>query len=180
MPRVPKAYAVAVQRLRVPSGFLLLAAYLWLARPSLATMAAGLPVAALGLALRAWAAGHLRKNEALVTSGPYAWMRNPLYAGTLITALGFVIAAGQPWLALLFAAAFAFIYGPVMSNEEEHLRTLFREFEDYARRVPLLWPKPPDQPGPGRFEWSLYWRNQEYKAALAFAAAAAFLYWRST
>jgi protein-S-isoprenylcysteine O-methyltransferase Ste14 len=180
MPHVPRAYAVAVQRLRVPSGFLLLAAYLWLARPSLATMAAGLPVAALGLCLRAWAAGHLRKNEALVTSGPYAWMRNPLYGGTLLAALGFVIAAGQPWLALLFAAAFALIYGPVMSNEEEHLRKLFPAFEDYARQVPLLWPRPPIQTGPGRFEWSLYWKNQEYKAALAFAAAAAFLYWKST
>jgi protein-S-isoprenylcysteine O-methyltransferase Ste14 len=180
MPRLPRAYAVAVQRLRVPSGFLLLAAFAWLARPTKLTIAAGLPVAALGLLLRAWAAGHLRKNETLVTSGPYAWMRNPLYAGTLIAALGFVIAAATPWLALLFALAFALIYGPVMSNEEEHLRVLFPEFDNYAGRVPLLWPKRPLQSDPGRFEWALYWKNQEYKASLAFAAAAAYLYWKST
>jgi protein-S-isoprenylcysteine O-methyltransferase Ste14 len=179
MSRFPKAYSDAVQRLRVPSGFLLLGAYLWLARPDAVSLAVGLPAAALGLGLRGWAAGHLRKNETLVTSGPYAWMRNPLYAGTLLAALGFVVAAAQPWLALLFAAAFGLIYGPVMANEEDHLRTLFPEFDDYARRVPLLWPKPPGRPSTGRFAWAVYWKNQEYKAAVAYAAAAAFLYWKA-
>jgi protein-S-isoprenylcysteine O-methyltransferase Ste14 len=180
MTRFPKSYADVVQRLRVPSGFLLLAAYLWLARPSAATMSIGLPIALLGLALRGWAAGHLRKNERLVTSGPYAWMRNPLYAGTLTAALGFVLAAAQPWLALLFATAFGLIYGPVMANEEDHLRKLFPEYEAYSLRVPLLWPKPPSLKVDGRFEWRLYWKNQEYKAALAFLASAAFLYWKAT
>ena len=177
--RFPKPYADAVQRLRVPGGFLLLAAYVWLARPTQRTLVAGLAVAALGIWLRGWAAGHLRKNETLVTSGPYGWMRNPLYAGTLLAAAGFVVAAAEPWLALLFGAAFLFIYGPVMQNEEEHLRKLFPGYEEYARRTPLLWPRSPAVPSQQRFDRAIYWRNEEYKAALAYAIAAAFLYWKS-
>ena len=175
----PKAYADVVQRLRVPLGFLLLAAYVWLARPTKESMAVGLAIAALGLWLRAWAAGHLRKNETLVTSGPYGWMRNPLYAGTLVAAAGFVAAARAPWLILLFGAAFFLVYGPVMRNEEQHLRKLFAGYGEYAERVPLLWPRKPATPSRQRFEWAVYLRNEEYKAALAYAAAAAYLYWKS-
>ena len=177
--RFPKPYADFVQRLRVPGGFLLAAAFVWLARPTSTSLMAGLPVAALGLVLRAWAAGHLRKNEALTTSGPYAWMRNPLYAGTALAALGFVIAAAAPWLALAFAAAFLLIYGPAVQNEQDHLRSLFPEYAAYAAQVPLLLARRPSQPSPQRFEGRLYWRNQEYKAAGAYLLVAAFLLWKA-
>lgn len=177
--RFPKPYADLVQRLRVPIGFLLAGAFVWLARPTPWSMALGLPVAVFGLLLRAWAAGHLRKNEQLVTSGPYAWIRNPLYAGTLLAAAGFVAAANAWWLALAFAAAFLLIYGPVMQNEQEHLRKLFPGYDDYARRVPLLIPRWPSQRGPQAFSWALYLRNQEYKAALAFLIVGAFLFWKA-
>ncbi len=66
----PKRYADAVARLRVPCGFLLVVAFAWFAAPSPVSLAAGLPVAAVGLWLRGWAAGHLAKNQALATSGP--------------------------------------------------------------------------------------------------------------
>ena len=178
--RFPKPYADVVQRLRVPSGFLLAAAFIWFARPSPGSIAIGLPVAALGLALRAWAAGHLRKDQDLITSGPYGWMRNPLYAGTLIAALGFVAAAAAPWLGLAFGAAFLLIYGPVMQNEQQHLRELFAGYDDYARRVPLLWPRRPAARNPRRFDTALYLRNQEYKAAGAYLIVAAFLVWKAT
>lgn len=174
-----KAYADFVQRLRVPSGFLFAAAFVWLARPTARSLSVGLPLAALGMALRAWAAGHLRKNEQLVTSGPYAWMRNPLYAGTLLAAMGFVAAAAQWWLLVLFGLLFVLVYGPVMQNEEGHLRKLFAGYEDYARRVPLLWPRVPRERGAGEFEAALYWRNQEWKGLLAYALVAAFLIWKS-
>jgi protein-S-isoprenylcysteine O-methyltransferase Ste14 len=177
--RFPKPYADFVQRLRVPIGFLLAAAFIWLAHPNGRSMAFGLPVALLGLALRAWAAGHLRKNEQLVTSGPYAWIRNPLYAGTLLAAVGFVVAANAWWLALAFAAAFLLIYGPVMQNEQEHLRKLFPGYGDYARRVPLLLPRWPREQGPEHFDAALYLRNQEYKALAAFIIVAAFVLWKA-
>ena len=100
----PKPYADFVARLRVPGGFLLAAAFLWLSAPTPASLVSGLPVSVLGLVLRAWAAGHLAKNEQLATGGPYAWVRNPLYLGTLVVAAGLSIAARSYGLAVLFAA----------------------------------------------------------------------------
>ena len=79
--------------LRVPAGFVMVAAFAWFSHPDAASLAVGLPLSACGLALRAWAAGHLAKNQRLAVSGPYSFTRNPLYLGTLITALGLAVAA---------------------------------------------------------------------------------------
>lgn len=186
----PKPYADFVARLRVPGGFVLLAVFVWLARPSSGSLAAGLPVALLGLLLRGWAAGHLEKNRQLTTSGPYAYLRNPLYAGTLLVAAGFVMAARQLLLAVIFAAVFVLIYLPVIELEEQHLRDLFPDFEAYAVRVPLLGlrlrPLPAAAagedraaPSPRRFRRELYRRNQEYQALLGFLAGVALLVWKT-
>jgi protein-S-isoprenylcysteine O-methyltransferase Ste14 len=137
----PKPYADAVARLRVLFGFVMVAAFLWFSAPDGVSLAVGLPVAASGLALRAWAAGHLEKNVALAQSGPYARVRNPLYLGTLTAAAGLAIAARRWELAALFAAVFGLVYLPVVELEEQHLRELFPEFADYARRVPRLIPR---------------------------------------
>ena len=120
-----KPYADAVAKLRVPCGFVLVAAFLWLSAPTLGSLAAGLPVSLLGLALRAWAAGHLQKDSVLTDSGPYAWVRNPLYLGTLTAAAGFVIASRRWELGASVAAVFIFIYLPVVELEEQHLVALF-------------------------------------------------------
>src|SRR6185312_17360935 len=88
----PKPYADVVARLRVPAAFLLLAAFAWFSRPTAASLMGGIPISAIGLALRGWAAGHLAKNQRLAQSGPYAATRNPLYLGTLVTALGLAVA----------------------------------------------------------------------------------------
>jgi protein-S-isoprenylcysteine O-methyltransferase Ste14 len=174
----PKPYADFVQRLRVVCGFLLLAAFAWFSTPSRLSMLVGLPLACLGLALRAWAAGHLAKNQQLATTGPYAYVRNPLYAGTLIAALGIVIASRSVWLAVIFAAVFFLVYLPAIELEEQHLRQIFPAYADYAlqirRFVPAArWPGPPD-----RFSWARYRRNEEYKAMLGFLLAAAWLIWK--
>ncbi|MBE7544217.1 MAG: isoprenylcysteine carboxylmethyltransferase family protein [Bryobacteraceae bacterium] len=174
-PFFPKRYADTVQRLRVPSGFLLAIAFAWLAAPRWTTLLAGLPVCAAGLALRAWAAGHLRKNERLTTSGPYSWVRNPLYLGTLLMAVGCTIAAAQPWLALLVAAVFLLVYQPVMEQEEQHLAKLFPEFADYAAQVPQLLPKRPLKPLQTPFSWAMYRHNREQKALYGLLMVLAFL-----
>jgi protein-S-isoprenylcysteine O-methyltransferase Ste14 len=179
MPLFPKPYADAVQRARVPAGFLIAFAFALFARPTPTSLLWSLPVIALGLGLRSWAAGHLRKNEELATGGPYGWMRNPLYAGSLIVALGFVIAAAQPWLGVLFIAVFVLVYWPVMEQEQEHLRKLFPEYSAYAARVPLLWPRRPIAPSLPPFDWAIYLRNQEYKALAAIAVGLGFLAWRA-
>jgi len=177
----PKAYADLVARLRVPSGFLLVAAFLWLSKPGAASLAAGLPLAALGMWLRGWAAGHLAKNERLASSGPYAYLRNPLYAGTLLVAAGLAVASRRLSLAVLLAGVFLLVYLPVVELEEQHLRKLFPAYAEYAARVPMLWPRwRRGGGGTGRFEWRLYWRNQEYQALAGFLAGALYLGLKTT
>ncbi len=175
-----KRYADTVARLRVPTGFLLVAVFAWFARPTPLWMALGVPVSLAGLALRAWAAGCLAKNQQLSTGGPYAYTRNPLYLGTLMVAAGLAIASRSPGLAALAAAVFLFIYLPVIELEEQHLRRLFQDYDAYARTVPVLWPRlrPIPQKGTARFRPSLYLRNQEYNAAAGFALGLALLIWK--
>jgi protein-S-isoprenylcysteine O-methyltransferase Ste14 len=176
----PKPYADAVAKLRVPSGFVLVAAFLWFSQPDGWSLAAGLPLSALGLALRTWAAGHLEKNLSLTESGPYTRVRNPLYIGTLTVAAGLAIAARRWELGLLFAAVFLLVYLPVVELEEQHLRQLFPEFEDYSRRVPRLFPRlGPVQREPKAFRWQVYRRNREYEALAGFLVAAAVLLWKA-
>ncbi len=174
----PKPYADLVMRLRVPSGFLIGITFGVLAQPRLETWLAGMALSLPGLALRAWAAGHLRKNQELADSGPYAWTRNPLYLGTLLTALGLGISAFSPWVLGITLAVFLLVYLPVMEQEEQHLIKIFPGYAAYAERVPLLWPKPPAQPGSHRFDPSQYWRNQEWKASLAYLLGMGYLLWK--
>jgi protein-S-isoprenylcysteine O-methyltransferase Ste14 len=173
----PKPYADAVAKLRVPGGFLMVAAFLWLAAPTWNSLAAGLPVSALGIALRAWAAGHLEKNRVLAESGPYAHVRNPLYIGTLAVTAGFVIASRQWVLGVICAAVFLLIYLPVVELEEQHLRSLFPEYAEYAQRVPRLWPRHMGN-SPKPFRWAVYLRNQEHQALAGFLAGVAVLIWK--
>ncbi len=185
----PKPYADFVARLRVPGGFALVALFVWLSSPDPKSLVTGLPISILGLLLRGWAAGHLEKNRQLATSGPYAHLRNPLYAGTLLVAAGLVIAAREPLLAVIFATVFGLIYLPVIELEEQHLRELFPAYEAYAENVPILWPslRPYATEAPGsaeaasvkRFRWRLYGKNQEYQALLGFLAGVAVLAWKA-
>lgn len=174
----PKPYADFAQRLRVPGGFALIAAFAWLSNPSVAAMAVGVPIAVSGLLLRAWAAGHLAKNQSLATSGPYALTRNPLYLGTALTAAGLVIASRDLTLAALFAVVFIGVYLPVIELEEQHLRKLFPGYAAYADHVPKLVPSHSGGSGTARFRMALYTANREYKASLGFAVALSVLLWK--
>jgi protein-S-isoprenylcysteine O-methyltransferase Ste14 len=176
----PKPYADFVARLRVPSGFAIVLVFAWLSQPTAASLELGLPVSVAGLALRAWAAGCLAKDQRLATGGPYAHTRNPLYLGTLLVAAGLAIAARSPWLGALFAAVFIFVYLPVIQLEEQHLRRLFPDYGAFAGRVPALWPRlrTAQDSGAQPFRWALYVKNREYQAALGFAAGAGFLLWK--
>ena len=171
----PKPYADRVARLRVPFGFVLSAAFIWLSHPTIESLSYGLPISVLGLLLRAWATGHLEKNLTLTESGPYAFVRNPLYVGTSISAAGLAV-SGRSWLlAIIFAAVFILVYLPVIELEEQHLAQIFPGFITYTARVPQLLPKFSRPTNPKRFSFALYLRNREYQAALAFAAAIAVL-----
>lgn len=164
-----------LQRWRVPLGFVAAAVLIVAARPHRLSLLLGLPLAVLGLAVRATAAGHIRKNEALATTGPYRFTRNPLYLGSAILALGLVVAAASWLLAALALAMLVGIYLPVIRREEQYLAQRFgAEFEAYAARVPRLWPSWPVRrvSGGHGFSLTLYLKHREYQALLGFLAIA--------
>ena len=174
----PKPYSDFVARVRVPIGFLLLIAFVWLSNPSWLSMLVGLLISSLGLWLRGWATGHLAKDRQLARTGPYAYIRNPLYAGTLIVAAGVVIAARDLVLGIIFLMAFSLVYLPVIELEEQHLRDIFPAYAAYAAQVNRLFPVSKWKGVQMRFSWGLYFRNQEYKALLGFLLATACLVWK--
>jgi protein-S-isoprenylcysteine O-methyltransferase Ste14 len=155
----------------VPLGFGFAVFYLWIAHPDWGSIILGTIIATPGIALRAFASGHVKKNEELTTSGPYAYTRNPLYLGSLIMALGFAIASRSFWVLAVMVAMFLVIYLPVIRSEEVFLRGVFPEFDEYARNVPRLFPRlRPYSNRPGAFSAPLYWRHREYNAALGTVA----------
>lgn len=167
------------RRIRVPLGFVFAAFYLWRARPTWFSLGIGAAVAALGIFLRAVASGHVKKNEELATTGPYAYCRNPLYLGSIIIAIGFTIAARDIWIAAAIVVLFAFIYVPVIRSEEAFLREHFPEYADYARRVPRLVPHTVWLTDlTTGFSSGLYLQHREYNAIIGAAAMLAALFVR--
>ena len=177
------SYARVARRIRVPLGFVLAALYIWLARPTWLSLAIGALFALCGVSIRAAASGHITKNAALTTTGPYAYTRNPLYLGSIVIGIGFAIAAMSIWIVAAIILLFLAIYLPVIRSEEEFLRTKFPEFDDYARHVPRLIPRPAARaPRPeGSFSWQRYRQHREYNALIGtggmIAALAVKLLW---
>jgi hypothetical protein len=177
------------RRSRVPLGFLTAALYLIacsLRSPHPAAIASSLALVLPGLALRAAAAGAVKKNQELAVTGPYAYTRNPLYLGSALIAAGFALALFSWVIALLILAGFAVIYIPVIALEEQFLRSAFPSFDGYCREVPRFIPRftpakinqaNPLQPAatsvtidaPRWFSPMLYMKHREYNAALGAA-----------
>jgi protein-S-isoprenylcysteine O-methyltransferase Ste14 len=134
-------------------------------KPSRTSAVLGVPLALAGEALRCWAVGYsgvtTRSDRvtapALVTAGPYAYVRNPLYLANFVTALGFTIAftggasrARRAALAAFGLGTMLGVYGAIVPLEEAYLRKTFGSaFEAYARRVPPLVPRTTPAAGPG-------------------------------
>jgi len=164
------------RRIRVPLGFLFAVLYFWLARPTWRFIALGAMLIVPGLLMRALASGHVRKNEALATSGPYAYTRNPLYVGSLLIGIGFAVASRSWWVGVVLGVMFFAIYVPVIQGEEKFLRQKFPDFEEYARRVPRLLPRiTPYRSGDdgGGFSLDLYLKHREWNALLGAVAMTA-------
>ena len=176
------SWSRVARRIRVPLGFLFAAFYLWRARPTWCSLAVGAAIAALGVFLRAMASGHVKKNEELAMTGPYAYCRNPLYLGSIIIAIGFAVASRDVWVALVIVFLFVAIYVPVIRSEEAFLRQHFAQYEDYARRVPRLVPRTLWWSGlTNGFSRALYRQHREYNAfigaALMLAALVVKMLW---
>lgn len=153
----------------------------WLAEvpaPPLGCLLAGFVLIAAGVGLRIWAGGHLVKVERLTTSGPFAYLRHPLYLGSIIAGAGFCLASGLwwSWAALGFLAVP--IYGWQIGAEERLLATRFGSaFARYYRSVPRLIPRwrPARLEGqPDRFRLSRVFVNREHhwSGAIVLLAAA--------
>jgi protein-S-isoprenylcysteine O-methyltransferase Ste14 len=171
------SYKSILQRLRVPLGFVTAILFLVFSQPSWRTILIGAPIAFLGVAMRAWASGHLRKNAELAISGPYAYTRNPLYFGSFVLAIGIVIAGGSWWLAALLLGFFLAVYLPVMQAEAAHMHELFpNDFAEYEQNVPLFLPRLTAwKPSSNRFDQALYLKYREYRALLGVVIVIAIL-----
>jgi protein-S-isoprenylcysteine O-methyltransferase Ste14 len=167
-------------RWRVRTGYPVAIIYLVLAAPMPRWIVIGGTIAAFGLIIRAAASGHLRKDQELATTGPYARTRNPLYLGSSLLAVGFAIAGHSWWAGLVVMVYFAVFYYAVIRNEEDDLRKLFgMAFDEYAARVPLFFPAftntnsesaSAQAPSAGRFSWAQYRQNREYQALIGTIA----------
>jgi protein-S-isoprenylcysteine O-methyltransferase Ste14 len=106
-------------------------------------MIVGMILVLLGEAIRIWAAGHLQKNEALAVTGPYAYVKNPLYIGSILITTGFCILADNIYILALATFMFCFHYIPYKKRVEgDRLRRIFgSRFEDYDQKVPDYLPR---------------------------------------
>jgi len=141
-----------------------------------------------GEGLRLWGAGHLVKTKALTVTGPYAHHRHPLYAGTLLLALGFGAIAGGSGLLLVagFFVPFFFLrYLPTKERvESARLAAHYRDaYRAYQRAVPALvpalraWSPPPELGLDTARRWSRArcQENDEFGALLGVLAGLAIL-----
>jgi protein-S-isoprenylcysteine O-methyltransferase Ste14 len=149
-------------------GFVFALFFLLTAHPSVHSLLWSLLGTVPGVALRAYASGYVTKNTELTTTGPYAHTRNPLYLGSMLIAFGFAVAAHSWWIALALAVLFALIYLPTIRSEEEFLRGQFSDYDEYAKRVPRLLPRPTPASSltGGGFSGALYRKHREFNATL--------------
>lgn len=162
--------------IRLRSVWLLVPIFFVLAEPTAKLLAVGGVLALAGGILRAWAAGTIRKNKVLTTTGPYAYTRNPLYLGSFLVGLGVVAASGSIWLLVLFLVFFGVVYTKTMREEEARLSELFGEsFERYARSVPLFIPRlspyRTEEPPATPFRLQHYFGQREWELALGVSLA---------
>lgn len=155
-------------RYRVALGGVTAALTLWLARPTVDSLVLGALVAVAGQGLRLWAAGHIEKSREVTSSGPYRYLRHPLYAGSALVGVGVAVAAKHPGLAAGILAYLAATLVAAMRAEEAHLREKFGEAYDRyaARQAP---------PSTRRFSWDRAWQNREHHALAGLVAGLALL-----
>ncbi|MGC2111965.1 MAG: isoprenylcysteine carboxylmethyltransferase family protein [Candidatus Korobacteraceae bacterium] len=180
--KAPLTWSRVARRIRVPLGFVFAGLYIWRARPNWQSVSMGFVLAALGLLIRALASGQVKKDRELTTTGPYAYVRNPLYLGSILLGVGFVVAARDLWLAVALLLYFVVVYVPVIRAEQTYLGSQFPDYAEYQRSVPSLLPRRLWFSGAAAgFSRELYFRHREYNALLGAAAMLAVLivkiYW---
>lgn len=163
-----------------------------LCHPTPESFVAGLVVALLGEALRCWGVGYsgttTRESRViapqLVTAGPYAHLRNPLYLGNFITALGFLVvgSGGIDWslrlaLGAVIVVSYFTVYGIIIPLEEEYLGRMFGDaYTEYMKHVPRIVPRlVPYESRQGTFKWGVI-KNAEIHTLILFTLIAGILF----
>ena len=157
---------------RVRLGFIAAVGALWLARPTVRSLAAGAAIAVAGEVVRIWAAGHLEKGREVTASGPYRLSRHPLYLGSTLIALGFAVASANVWAAVLVLAYLTLTYAAAIRSEEAHLTEKFgAAYPEYqvGRSTGV------DR----RFSVERVMRNREYRAMAGLVLVLALLAWKA-
>lgn len=159
-------------RLRVPLGFVCGGIALWLAEPSARSLMLGSTIAVLGEALRVWAAGHIDKGREVTRSGPYRFVRHPLYLGSSIMAAGFVVASRSVVAGLLVLIYFAVTLLAAIRTEEAALESRFGPaYSEYRAGR--------GEPVRRAFSLGRVRANREYRAVIGMALGFLLLYARS-
>jgi protein-S-isoprenylcysteine O-methyltransferase Ste14 len=137
----------------------------------LPAFAAGIALVVLGEIVRFWAAGYISKDAVITMGGPYGFVRNPLYFGSLLLAVGYGLTSG---LGIAGVVVMILLFLPfhmaAILDEEAFLKTKFGEpylayLAKVPRLIPSLWPK---TKGEGSYSWSKAIENREHISA-AFA-----------
>jgi len=126
----------------------------------------GIVLLIIGELIRFWALGFVeKKGRKLAMSGPYAFVRNPLYVGNFFLGLGVAVIVWNWIILVLFLVGFFGIYAGTIRGEEKHLREMFGKlYEDYCRNVPSFFPRltPYTAPEKDSFLWSRIIKHHEY------------------
>ncbi|MFH1516133.1 MAG: methyltransferase [bacterium] len=169
-------------KVRVYSGYIFVLFVILLADPvqpySIHFLIVGSIFFLFGVLIRVLAAGTLVKAEKLVTGGIYQMTRNPLYLGSLFLGLGLTIMSAQPLLILLYFIIFFPIYNKMIDIEESFLSGAFgKDFDDYKKKVPKLFPGRGAPPGLGvNFSINRYSKNRELSGNIASLVIAIILW----
>ena len=163
----------SLARLRVPLGFAFAGVAFWLAEPTASSVGRGFVVAIVGQALRIWAAGHIEKGREVTRSGPYRWVRHPLYLGSTMMGVGFMIAARSWVVAALVGTYLLVTLVAAMRTEEAILDERFSgEYAAYRRGAAAPVARP--------FSLARARANKEYRAVVGLAIGMAILLWRAS
>ena len=171
-----------VVRKRVTWGFVVGAVFLVFAAPTRGSVLWGFSIALLGEAVRTWASGTIVKNRELATEGPYALVRNPLYAGNFLIGLGVAVMGGRWWFPVLLAVFFVPVYRALVLKEEKRLLERFGDaFREYCEQVPRFVPRRWPWPLPrARYDALRMWKvHREWRTWVGLYAVTLFLLLRA-
>ena len=126
-----------------------------LGQPQETLLYIGTAIAILGMVIRMWAAGFVMKNKELATTGPYAYVRHPLYVGNILLLLAYSLASSLWWSFLLMGFLLWFYYPPTIAYEDNKLHNIFgEEWEKWSKDIHALIPTFSNRAGSAKSEWS--------------------------